>query len=273
MSELAVVGHITRDWVSGAERLGGAAAYGARAAAALGVDTLLLTAASEEVTLLGQLDHPRIRIVRQPSPRITTFELSYAGPARRLWVRAEADPLTAETLRQACVPVAYVGPVVREIAADTLSGLRVERLVLGVQGWLRRLDDDGQVQSAPPTELWALPPNADLVLSHEDHEEADELAAALCSADRVVLITRGAAGVTWWRAGIATHAPAHAAELVDATGAGDVFGVVYALRRYRGDDVPQAVARAQLAAARSVEGVGVGRLPFVTNLVMPERAV
>lgn len=270
MSELVVVGHITRDWVAGAERLGGAAAYGARVAAALGVETTLLTVAAEDPTLLQPLNHTHIRIVRQPSLRTTTFELDYQGPRRRLWVRSQAEPLSVETLRRADAPVAYVGPVVREVAVDALRELRVERLVLGVQGWLRDFDDDGEVRSAPPALLWRLPRDADLVLSHEDHEQADELGASLSSAVRVVLVTRGAGGVTWWQDGLATHAPAPTATLVDATGAGDVFGVVYALRRHRGDAVDQAVARAQLAAARTVEGIGIGKLASVRARVMPE---
>jgi len=265
------VGHVTRDLLVNGERVGGAAAYGALAAAALAVDVVLVTAAPAAPSLFGALSHPKIHLIRQASLLATTFELDYAGPRRRLWVRAQADPLSLATLHAAAraAPVLYVGPVVGEVNPAHLSELAEARLVLGVQGWLRTLAADGEVQSAEPSVLWQLPAHADLVLSEEDHEAADTLAQQLSSAERAVLVTRGARGVTCFHAGATEHTAAPAAESRDPTGAGDVFGVVYALRRQRGDDRRAAVARAQLAAARSVEGSGVGRLAEVVEHVMP----
>lgn len=271
MSELAVVGHVTRDLLVNGERIGGAAAYGALAAAALAVDVALVTAAPADQSLLSALSHPQIRLIRQASALATTFELDYAGPRRRLWVRARADSLSLATLHlaAAAAPVLYVGPVVGEVNPAHLGELGEVRLVLGVQGWLRTLAADGEVQSSDPNVLWQLPEHADLVLSEEDHDAADALARQLSSAERAVLVTRGARGVTCFHAGTSEHTAAPAAEVRDPTGAGDVFGVVYALRRQRGDDRRAAVARAQLAAARSVEGAGVGRLAQVLEHVMP----
>src|SRR5690606_29713914 len=100
------------------------------------------------------------------------------------------------------------------------------------------------------------------------HPEAEELARELSSSERAVLVTRGAQGVMLWTAGISRHFPAPAASEVEPTGAGDVFGVVYAIRRQRGDALPLAIERAQLAAARSVEGPGLGRLREAKHLIM-----
>ena len=268
MSELGVVGHVTRDLLLDGERVGGAAAYGALAAAALGVDVVLVTSAPDDPGLLGALSHPRIKLVRQPSALATTFELRYAGPRRRLWVRAQAEPLSLGTLTATLAPVLYVGPVVGEVDPEHLRKLAAVRLVLGVQGWLRTLDAEGEVISAEPTALWRLPEHADLVLSEEDHEAADALGRQLSSDTRSVLVTRGARGVTCFSGGNAEHIAAPSALCSDPTGAGDVFGVVYALRRHRGDDRATAIARAQLAAAHSTEGPGVGRLADVRALVM-----
>lgn len=271
MSELGVVGHVTRDLLASGERVGGAAAYGALAAAALAVDAVLVTAAPADPSLLNPLSHPKIRMIRQASALATTFELDYAGPRRRLWVRAKADPLSLATLQAAAAaaPVLYVGPVVGEVDPAHLRELRQVRLVLGVQGWLRTLAPDGEVQSSAPSALWQLPEHADLVLSEEDHEAADALALQLSNSERAVLVTRGARGVTCFHAGTTEHTPAPAADSRDPTGAGDVFGVVYALRRQRGDERRVAIERAQLAAARSIEGTGVGRLAQVFEQVMP----
>jgi len=269
MSELGVVGHVTRDLLASGERVGGAAAYGALAAAVLGVEVALVTSAPDDARLLAPLVHPKIHLVRHASTYATTFELSYAGPRRRLWVKAKAEPLALASLQAVAASVMYVGPVVDEVNPEHLNELTAVRLVLGVQGWLRAFDADGEVKSADPSVLWRLPEDADLVLSEEDHSDADALASELASARRSVLVTRGARGVTCFSAGVAEHTEALAAESHDPTGAGDVFGVVYALRRHRGDDPRAAIARAQLAAARSVEGPGVGHLASVVDEVMP----
>lgn len=269
MSELAVVGHVTRDLLADGERIGGAAAYGALAAAALEVEVTLVTSAPDDPDFLAPLAHPRIRLVRQPSALATTFELSYAGPRRRLWLRSRAEPLSLATLRAAAAPVTYVGPVAGEVRPEHLVAFGSSRLVLGVQGWLRTIDAQGEVHSADPSVLWQLPETADLVLSEEDHDAADAFGCALSSELRSVLVTRGARGVTCFSAGVAEHLPAPAATAIDPTGAGDVFGVVYALRRHRGDDRTTAITRAQWAAARSVEGLGVGCLATAHSGVMP----
>ena len=203
MSELGVIGHVTRDLLAEGERVGGAAAYGALAGAALGIDVVLVTSLPDDPGLLGALSHPRIKLVRQPSALATTFELSYAGPRRRLWVRAQAEPLSLASLTLARAPVLYVGPVVGEVDPEHLRSLSAARLVLGVQGWLRTLDAEGEVISTEPSALWGLPEHADLVLSEEDHEAADALGCQLSSHTRSVLVTRGVRGVTCFSAGSA----------------------------------------------------------------------
>lgn len=269
MPELVVIGHVTRDLDANEERVGGAASYAALAAAELGIETLLLTCAPPEAPLLARLEHPLIQLYVQPCRQQTTFELVYSGAERRLWVKGTAEPLSDETLRLARAPLAYVGPVMGEVGPERLGCLSSERLVLGVQGWLRALDSKGEVHSAFPDALWRLPLDAELVLSEHDHPDADLLAQRLSANRRAVVVTRGARGVTLWSGARPEHFAAPNAVSRDPTGAGDVFGVVFALRRARGDDLRRAVERAQLAAAASTEGALLGNLAAVKHQVMP----
>jgi len=62
-----------------------------------------------------------------------------------------------------------------------------------------------------------------------------------------------------WRGGRA-EVPAAPASEVDSTGAGDVFGLVFTLRLAGGADPETAAHAAAAAAARVVEGPGIGRL-------------
>src|SRR5690606_26867337 len=201
----------------------------------------------------------------QASPAMTTFELNYAGEVRRLWVRAKADSLSSRSLQCGRGKLAYVGPVIGEVEPKLLDVLDAERVVLGIQGWLRRLTRDGEVYGVDSELVDALPKDADVILSDADHPDADAVALRLANQRRVVLVTRGRRGVTAWYAGRSQHFAGVQASETDPTGAGDVFGVVYALGRSWGNGVKSAVARAQLAAARSVEGPGLGNLPAVAR--------
>jgi len=75
-----------------------------------------------------------------------------------------------------------------------------------------------------------------------------------------VAITRGAQGSTLLLAGDRLDVPAAPAHEIDPTGAGDVFGVVLTLHLGAGASPHQAATIAATAAARVVEGTGLGRL-------------
>jgi 1D-myo-inositol 3-kinase len=263
--ELLVLGHITRDEIGDEVRLGGAAGFCARAAVTLGLETALVTAAPPASPLLGELRTlPGLTLAVVPSDTITTFALDYSGPRRRLVLRAAAPPLRpadvpAELRRAAVV---YVGPVAGECGQELVESLGPEPFVCaGIQGWLRRSGPGGVVEPAlapealdPPTNLKAA------VLSEEDHPEAEAVAARLASRGILVAVTRGARGATLLQGQHHIHIAAEPAREVDPTGAGDVFGVVLALALAAGMPPRTAGQRAAAAAARVVEGPGLGTL-------------
>src|SRR5262249_57134629 len=99
------------------------------------------------------------------------------------------------------------------------------------------------------------------VVSEEDHPGAEAVARSFTRQSGAAAITRGARGAMLWTASECIDVPAAPAREVDPTGAGDVFGVVLTLELAFGK--PLAVARraAAWAAARVVEGPGLGTLP------------
>jgi sugar/nucleoside kinase (ribokinase family) len=259
--ELLLVGHITRDEVEGGVRLGGAASYAALAAATLGVETALVTAAPPDDPLLEPLRRtPGLHLRCVPSDVITTFALDYAGGTRRLWLRGRARPLAiddvpAEWRRPR---VAYVGPVAGECDGALIAALGASFVGAGLQGWLRRVRDDGLVGPAPLGE--PLPPLDVAILSELDHPDAEAIARARVGAGGTAAITRGARGATLIRGDERAEIPPAPAREADPTGAGDVFGVVLTLRLARRESLAVAGAAAAAAAARVVEGPGLGTL-------------
>ena len=265
--DLLVVGHVTRDEVDGGVRLGGAASYAALAAACLGYETALVTVAPPDDPLLEPLRRAqRLHLHCAPSDVMTTFALDYAGGQRRLWLRRRARPLALDDIpAEGRRPkVVYVGPVAGECDTPFVKGLGARFYGAGLQGWLRRTNDDGLVEPASLADSPDIqhPPKLNVaIVSEEDHPGAEGVVRMFVGSLGFAAITRGARGATVWGQQRCIDIPAEPAREVDPTGAGDVFGVVLTLELARGAPLAAAGRTAAWAAARVVEGAGLGSLP------------
>jgi sugar/nucleoside kinase (ribokinase family) len=261
--QLLVVGHVTRDEIDGGVRLGGAASYAARAAARLGVDVGLVTVAPPDDPLLDELrGRAGLRVACAAGEGMTTFALTYTDGGRRLALRARARPIVPADIPTAwrAAPVAYVGPVAGECDRALITGLGSRFVGAGLQGWLREAGGDGAISPAQRPEAEAPPPLGAAIVSELDHPDAEAIAARFAASGATVAITRGARGATILTSATRFELPAAPAREVDPTGAGDVFGVVLTLRLAAGDSPSVAAAAAATAAARVVEGPGLGTL-------------
>jgi sugar/nucleoside kinase (ribokinase family) len=254
---------VTRDEIQGGARLGGAASFAARAAARLGVEVGMVTVAPPHDPLLDELRGvDGLRLACASDDAITTFAHTYSGTRRTLTQRGRARSLAIADIPPDWLdaPVAYVGPVAAECERALIAALRARFVGAGLQGWLRRTGGDGTVIPAVLPEAQRPPPLGAAVVSELDHPEVDAIVARFAAAGATVAITRGARGATILAAGTRFDIPAAPAREVDPTGAGDVFGVVLTLRLAAGDRPRAAAEPAAAAAARVVEGPGLGRL-------------
>ena len=273
--ELLVVGHVTRDLYIGGPRyitaqerrdgtLGGSAAFASRAAARLGVRTTLVTAAPDGFGLLSSLEtDPLVRLVRRPSSEPTTFCLDYSGPHRRLTLQGRAPDLVPADIPDAWLhaPLAYIAPVIGECSRALVEHLGAQHVVVSAQGWMRTTNAQGLIIPSLMPELLDPPAGIDtLVFSELDHPEAEALAKHVAARVKVVALTRGALGATLWHNGNRHDIAAAPANEIDPTGAGDVFALVLGLEMQRGLSPVDAAVLAALAAAKVVEGPGLGNL-------------
>lgn len=195
-SPILVVGHVTRDLIGGEKRLGGAAAYVARALSARGLEVALVTRAPDDPLLLPLSSDPRIRLHRLASDTITTFRHDFEDGRRRLRLTARAAALTAADIpaQWRNVHLVFLVPVMQECGTDLLTAFPESECVVGSQGWLREVGTDGRVrQSAAPQALLSLRMLA-VTLSEEDHPEAEVLARRMSRHCRVAALTRGSKG-------------------------------------------------------------------------------
>lgn len=284
---LLVLGHVARDRFGVAQRIGGAAAYAARAAVLLGVPTRLVTVAPPDAPELGVLrgapelgvskttpehgvsmttpEHGALaplELACAPSPCITTFTLDYHGAERALSLALCARPLTLADVpeRWREPDVVFAGSVAGEVDADLVRAFPNAYVIAGLQGWLRE-PTLGRVRPRLLPEACDVPPSLRVAtLSEADHPRAHALAAALAARGVIVAVTAGKHGahVCWSKE--RTFVPAAPAREVDPTGAGDVFALVFGLALYAGCSPERAGELAALAAARVVEGPELGNL-------------
>lgn len=257
------IGHICADLQpDGSTRLGGTALFAALTAHRLGLRTAIVTACADDFDLSALPD--QVAILRQPSPATTIFENRYGPHGRTQLLHARAETIDLRDLPTAWrnASIVHLAPIIQEVplaAAQVFPGS-----IMGAtpQGWLRSVDADHLVTTDPQA-LLDLPidPMQIVILSEEDVQGEESIVRQLARRVRLVVLTRAERGATVFVAGSANDVPAFQANVVDPTGAGDVFAAAYFGARLHHDD-PLAAARwACAAAAYSIEGMGISKLP------------
>ena len=261
MFDYLVIGHLTADLQEdGSVRTGGTALYAALTAHQLGARVAILTAAAPDLDLT--VIPSAIQVTVLPSPVSTTFRNSYHNGARTQFMYHRATELTPDDLRLAPpAHVVHLGPVANEIPYGAAQHVPGDFVGLTAQGLLRRLEDN-QVFTDPPL-LRRLPlAGVDaMALSEEDVNGDEESVVAVTDRVPIVALTRAERGATIWHAGRRSDVAAYPADVVDPTGAGDVFATAFFIALQAGADPVTAARRACAAASCVIEGMGVETLP------------
>ena len=276
--ELVVVGAASRDRVADDPRgwrLGGTATYASLAAAALGVRVgclLGVDADAADARELRVLEEAGVELRRVPLSRGPIFEnIEHDGHRRQRWMSTSGlVPVEALPPEWRGARAWLLGPVAGEIGSDWAGAPAPDSLVcVGWQGLLRRFDSDGWVVKVPPASSPLLE-RADIACaSFDDLPAGYEIADLRGLAPRASLVlTAGAEGGISLREGHAYRYRAFPADVVDATGAGDVFmaGMIAAYVLTLELLTPKALALASAAGACAVEGLGLAGVPTATKV-------
>jgi sugar/nucleoside kinase (ribokinase family) len=261
-----VIGHVTEDIVGAGRQLGGTAAYAAVTAHALGLRVGVVTAAAE-TTSLAALEPMSLH--RVASTCTTTFENRYEGGRRVQTLHALARPLTLADVPHdwRAARIVHLAPVAQEVDASLVHAFRGSLVGLTPQGWMRRWDGHdltGGPFAAVPVRrcVW---PNADemltaasaAIVSQDDIGGDFRLVERWARPQRPIVVTQGEEGATvFWR-GERRRFAARRVEVVDPTGAGDVFAACFLVRLMRTGDAWSAAAAATDLATQSVTTSGV----------------
>jgi len=273
---ILVIGHVTRDLIGGEERLGGGAAYVARALSARGMDAALVTRAPDDPLLRPLLTDPRIRLHLLPSESFTTFRHHHTQGERRLGLETCAADITVADIPSAWrdLPFVFLVPVMGECKTELLTALPQSELIVGAQGWLRSVDANGRVRPCAPPEALLATRLLAVTLSEDDHPEAEALARRMAQHCRVAALTRGDKAVTSFEKNGENDIPVEPVKQVhDTNGAGDVFTALLGLQIMGGHTVRTAVTVAAQGATHYVaEGMAaLEELQPVDRFQLPSR--
>jgi sugar/nucleoside kinase (ribokinase family) len=256
--QLALVGNLSRDRVSGGPpRIGGAPYYAARAWRLLGRRATIVTRCGpqEREAYRRSLAALGLPVVLLRGVETTSFSFSYDGDKRAMHVDHPGDSWSAEDA--GAVPAGawvHVAPLLRsEFSAETLAAF--------AKG--RRLSFDGQglVRSAQEGPLKLDADFDPAVLEHvQILKFAEEEAEVVGAVDRLgvpeVLVTYGARGSCVYFAGGSTDVGAWPIT-ADPTGSGDAFSAAYLAGRSRGLTPVAAARRATTVVAALLTGTTV----------------
>jgi sugar/nucleoside kinase (ribokinase family) len=263
MLDYIAIGHICADLqADGTTRLGGTALFAALTAHRLGLRAAILTACSPELDLSTL--PPDLMVVRQDSNATTVFENRYGPAGRTQLLHARAETIDLQAIPEAwrSTPIVHLAPVIQEVPHVMPSTLGNTLLGLTPQGWLRSVQPNKHVITHPSALLKLPLSSAHLVVMSEEDVQYDEaLVRRLAEQISLVVLTRAERGATVWVRGRASNVPALHAEVVDPTGAGDVFAAAFFAALHRGHDPLVAARWACAAAACAIEGPGISALP------------
>ena len=257
---VVIVGALTIDVFPDHTAAGGAVAYAARTAAAFGERAGILTVAAADADLAPLASHD-VRVVG--SGATLTFAHSHVDDRRELRLLSRPPrPLTFADL-----PTTWRRPEVLILAplldddVDLSSFTAIEgapHRALLAQGIHRYVEQSSLISMTPtPSDsLFQTFTNA-LSVFLSDEEVAGWPADAFERVARYVrrlVVTRGPAGADVYAGGRVTHVAAAPADVVDTTGAGDVFATAFILAAEAGDADAARLASAYAAACVALPG-------------------
>jgi hypothetical protein len=249
------VGHITKDLAASGYTLGGTVSYSPLTALAFGLKPGILTSFSTDIDVSAL---SKIEINRKPSVSTTTFENIDTASGRKQYVHQVAEPLVTDDVPEETrnARILHLGPVVDEVDADIATLFPDAFIGLTPQGWMRHRNSDGLVgyKEWNPSEFLIEKTDA-AVISVEDVRGNEDLIAEYARQFKVLVVTEGYNGARVYWHGDVRRFRAPKVEVVDLTGAGDIFAAAFFIRleatRNPWDSAALAVNIASLSVTRA----------------------
>jgi len=232
-----LIGHVTADLQADQSiSLGGTASFSGLTAAQLGHHVGLVTSCSNDL----QLD-PLSSIQKWviPSEKSTVFRNEGLGSSRVQHLYSKATFITAEQIPlpwRDCQLV-HFGPIAAEIDPDIVRLFPEALVCVTPQGWYRQADQENLVRHVDwHEELLLLPKSHAVVLSIEDLQGDERKVQELAKICPLLVVTENREGARVFCQDEIRYFPAPSVEMVEDTGAGDIFAACFFHRYYKTRD-------------------------------------
>ncbi len=266
---IMLIGHMTADLVNGGRIIGGTVSYAARTAFAFGFDAYVLTSAVVDDPLLDELKPYTKEWVVVPAQSTSTFENIYLPTGRVQYLREVARPLTYADVPASWREIEQVlfAPLTGELDGDMMQSFPHATTLLTGQGLLRQWGEDGRVTFRSWVDVHTLSHLDWFVLSEEDIALDPALEARYAQLARHFVLTRAEKGGTHYDRGKPSQYATPQVQVVQPTGAGDVFAVslLCALHLTHGD-ISRSLTIAAHAGAIAVTRPGWEGAPTVDEV-------
>lgn len=256
-----LIGHITRDISPEGSRIGGTAAYAGLTAHALGQQVGVVTSWTETN---GEEILRELNIANQDCEHSTTFENLETPEGRIQKIHHLAPRLEYYHLPEIwrATRIVHIAPVAQEISPNIVRHFPNADIFLTPQGWLRQWDQEGNIfYDDFPEAGYILQQVRAVVISEEDVQYDLATIYLMAASVPVLAVTKGPQGADIYAEGKLTPIPAPEVEVVDPTGAGDIFAAVFFSQlSHHGDPVHAAEMAVQIASD-SVTRIGLAGAP------------
>lgn len=263
--EYLLIGHLSADLTPDGQRvLGGTVSFAARTAYAFGLSVGLVTSAAPHEPLIDELQPYVTGLKVVEAEATTSFENRYGpnGRTQLLHARAASLGLADIPTEWLKAPLVHFAPLAGEVDSAIVHAFPYATTMLTPQGWLRQWNATGLVRYKRWYDAAALAALDMVVLSEEDIAPDPTLAALYVQAARCVIVTCGERGGVCYHHSRTFSYQADRVEVVDVTGAGDVFAAsLLAAYAVLGSDLQAAVQVAARLATRSVTRPGLAGTP------------
>jgi len=263
------IGHFTHDIVGSELILGGAAAYSSTTARKLGFNAGVVTAVGRNFLHYDKLCDVSLAVIGEMDKSsweypTTTFENIYENGVRRQFIRGVSAIIYADHVpaKWCSTGIVYLCPVANEVDPSVVHKFPDSIIGASPQGWMRKWNSDGRVFPRKWDEAPKVLPYIDaLIMSEEDISPFPDIVEEYADMVRILVLTRGERGSTLYCDGKVTDFPAFKVNVVDPTGAGDVFATAFLVKLKESQDPYTASVFANCTASFTVEKRGTEGIP------------
>jgi sugar/nucleoside kinase (ribokinase family) len=174
--------------------------------------------------------------------------------------------LIPEPWRQAAI--VHLAPVAQEVEPNLVRYFPTSLIGLTPQGWLRSWDENGYVHvSEWPESTFTLQSAGAAVISKGDVNGDESRIEEMAISSRILAVTEGADGIRlYWNGDVRRFRPPAIHEVIDTTGAGDIFAAAFFVRLYTTRDPWEAARFATQLASISVTRSGLESIPTLEEI-------